>query len=167
MNSLIENRRSIRKYKSGKSVAKEQLKQLLGAAMMAPSARNLRPWEFIAVTDRKTLDEIMKIHPYTTMLETAGAAIIVVAVPQAETSVNYFPQDCAAATLNILLEAVSQGLGTCWCGVYPHRDRTAPLQKLFHLSGEKIPFNVIAVGVPDETPGPRGFYDESKVTFIE
>ena len=30
----------------------------------------------------------------------------------------------------------------------------------------KLPFNVMAVGVPDEDPSPRGQYDESKVSYI-
>ena len=167
MNELIESRRSVRKYQTGKSVTKDQLKQLMSAAMMAPSARNSRPWEFIAVTNRKILDEIMKIHPYTTMLQTASAAIIVVAIPQTGTPEDYFPQDCAAATENILLEAVSMGLGTCWCGVYPKNERVDPVRKLLKIPLPKIPFNVIAIGVPDESPEPKGFFEEAKVSYIE
>lgn len=34
---------------------------------------------------------------------------------------GYFPQDCGAATQNILLEAASLGLGTCWCSIYPEK----------------------------------------------
>ena len=167
MNSIIQNRRSIRKYKNAKPVTKEQLKELLSAAMAAPTACNLRPWEFIAVTNRKILDEIMKIHPHAGMLRTATAAIIVVAVPKNETSERFFQQDCGAATENILLEAVSMGLGTCWCGVYPNKDREGAFRKLFNIPEEKIPINVIAVGVPDENPGPKGFYEETKVTYLE
>ena len=167
MNELIESRRSIRKYQAGKPVTKEQLKQLMSAAMLAPSARNSRPWEFIAVTNRKILDEIIKIHPYAKMLETAAAAIIVVAIPQTGTPDDYFPQDCAAATENILLEAVSMGLGACWCGVYPKNERVDPIRKLLKNPLPKIPFNVIAVGVPDESPGQKGFYEEKKVSYME
>jgi nitroreductase len=167
MSELIENRRSIRKYKSDKPVTREQLNRLLGAAMMAPSARNHRPWEFIAVTKREVLDEIAQVHPYAAMCKTATAAIIVVAVPQTLTTGDYFPQDCAAAAENILLEAVSLGLGTCWCGVYPKEDRMAPISKLFNILNPKIPFCVIAIGTPDEAPARRGFFDESRVTYID
>ena len=166
MNTAIENRRSIRKYQSDKPVTRDQLNQLLEAAMLAPSARNSRPWEFIAVTNRKTLDEISKVHPYAKMLETATAAIIVVAIPKEETPEGYFPQDCAAATQNILLEAVSLGLGTCWCGVYPRDERIDSLRKLLHIKEPKIPFNVIAVGTPAESPDKKGFFDEARVTYI-
>jgi nitroreductase len=167
MNPLIEKRRSIRKYQTGKPVTREQLDQLLGAAMLAPSACNYRPWEFIAVTKREVLDDIAKIHPYATMCQTASAAIIVVAIPQTDGPQGYFSQDCAAATQNILLEAVSMGLGTCWCGVYPREERIASIREYFKIPEPKIPFNVIAIGTPDESPDRRGFFDPVKVFYIE
>ena len=150
-----------------KPVTKEQLKQLLTAAMLAPSACNSRPWEFIAITKRDVLDEIARIHPYAKMCETASAAIIVVAIPQEGRPEGYFPQDCAAATQNILLEAANMGLGTCWCGVYPRAERMAEIAKRFGVREPKLPFNVIAVGAPGEAPAPRGFYEEAKVAFVE
>jgi len=167
MNELIENRRSVRKFKTDKPVTREQLNMLLEAAMMAPSACNTRPWEFIAVTKREILDEIARVHPYAKMCKTAQAAVIVVAIPQIKMPAGYFPQDCAAATQNILLEAAALNLGTCWCGVYPKEEHIASMRKLFNISEPKIPFNVIAIGTPDEIPVKRGFFDETKVSYIE
>ena len=167
MIKAIETRRSIRKYHADKPVTKEQLKQLLEAAMLAPSARNTRPWEFIAVTCRKTLDEIVSIHPYAQMCKTATAAIVVVGVPQEDGLQGYFAQDCGAATQNILLEAVDMGLGTCWCGVFPREERIGPFSELFKIEAPKVPFCVIAVGVPDESPDKRGYYEEAKAQYIE
>ena len=135
--------------------------------MAAPSACNARPWEFIAITKREMLDEIAKSHPNAKMCNTATAAIIVIAIPQSGKPEGYFPQDCGAATQNILLEAVSMGLGTCWCGVYPKEDRMASLRTLLHISEPKIPFNVIAIGTPDEDPVQRGLFEEGKVLYIE
>jgi nitroreductase len=167
MYNPIENRRSIRKFRADKPVTKEQLNKLLEAAMLAPSACNTRPWEFIAVTKRETLDKIAEIHPYAQMCLTAPAAIIVIAIPQVEMPEGYFPQDCGAATQNILLEAASMGLGTCWCGVYPKEERIISFRELFNIQEPKIPFNVIAIGTPDEAPDRRGFFEETKVTYIE
>ena len=168
MIEAIENRRSIRKFNPEKPVTREQLNRLLEAAMMAPSACNSRPWEFIAVTKREVLDEIVRVHPYAGMCATATAAIIVVAIPQTKNvPEGYFPQDCGAATQNILLEAASLGLGTCWCGVYPRDELIPSIRKIFNISEPKIPFNVIAIGTPAEAPQRRGFFEESKVTYIE
>jgi nitroreductase len=167
MNQLTENRRSVRKFQADKPVTREQLNSLLEAAMSAPSACNSRPWEFIAITKRETLNEIAHVHPYAKMCETATAAIIVVAVPPTGDPEGYFPQDCGAATQNILLEAVSMGLGTCWCGVYPKEKLIASIRDLFKIPKKKIPFNVIAIGTADESPVKRGFFEETKITYID
>ena len=167
MTEIINARRSIRAYRTDTPVTREQLDQLLHAAMLAPSACNSRPWEFIAVTKREVLDEIARAHPYAQMCKTAAAAVIVVAVPQNGRPEGYFPQDCGAATENILLEAVALGLGTCWCGVYPKEERMSSIAELFDIQAPKIPFCVIAVGVPGEQPERRGFYEESKVRYID
>ena len=44
---VIRARRSIRKFKPGAVVTDDQIKLLLEAAMLAPSACNTRPWEYI------------------------------------------------------------------------------------------------------------------------
>ena len=127
MNALetIRSRRSIRKYKEGAEIPKEDLKQILEAAMMAPSACNTRPWEFVVLQDREKLNALMKVHPYVSMLKTASLAIIVCAKPEVQEGIcpGYFPQDCGAATQNILLAAKELRYGTCWCGVYPKEER--------------------------------------------
>lgn len=165
MNKAIISRRSIRKYKKDKPVTKEQLASLARAAMLAPSARNSRPWEFIAITKREILDELKKIHPYAP-LETAAAAIIVVAIPQEEYIKGFFPQCCSAATQNILIEAAEIGLGACWCGIYPREERMVDISALLNIKEPKIPFSLITVGHPDEEPEMRGFFEESKITYI-
>jgi len=167
MSELIENRRSIRNFETAKPVTREQIDRLLEAAMMAPSACNSRPWEFIAVTKREILDEIARLHPHAKMCETAAAAIVVVAIPQEGKPQGFFPQDCGAATQNILLEAVSLGLGTCWCGIHPNEERLPFFRTMFDIPLPKIPFCVIAVGTPAEFPRRRGFFDKSKVTYID
>jgi len=168
MNQLIQNRQSIRKFQADKPVTREQLNMMLEAAMFAPSACNTRPWEFIAITKREILNAIASVHPYAKMCETATAAIIVVVIPQdGIMPEGFFPQDCAAATQNILLEAVSMGLGTCWCGVYPKEERIGSIRKLLNIPESKIPFNVIAIGIPDESPVKRGFFEEKKVSYVD
>jgi nitroreductase len=100
------------------------------------------------------------------MLRTAALAIVICALPdtQKDIAVGYFPQDCGAATENILLAAVSLGLGACWCGVYPREERIPSVKETLGISS--LPFCVIAVGTPDESPSPRGHYDKTKVRYI-
>ena len=55
--TVIHNRKSVRNF-TGESVSQVQLEILLNAATAAPSAVNCQPWEFIVITDRKTLDKL-------------------------------------------------------------------------------------------------------------
>jgi nitroreductase len=72
----ILNRKSIRRY-TNRPVEDELIKQLLRAAMAAPSAVNEQSWEFVVVKDKKILNSITEIHPYAQMLKEASVAIIV------------------------------------------------------------------------------------------
>ncbi|MDR0461082.1 MAG: nitroreductase family protein [Nitrososphaerota archaeon] len=165
----IRDRKSIRNYVPKANMSEVQIKELLEAAMLAPSACNSRPWTFIVVQNREKLEEITKIHPYTQMLTTASCAILVCADLNLQSGVSkgFYPQDCGAATQNILLQAAELGLGTCWCGIYPKMDKVKAFRSLFELSDNIVPFCVIAVGIPAEEMGGRGFYEEDKVKWIK
>ncbi|MFR6330750.1 MAG: nitroreductase family protein [Eisenbergiella sp.] len=162
----IRARRSIRKYKKGAVIPKEHIHQMLEAAMMAPSACNTRPWEFVVVETEEIREQIMKSHPYTQMLKTASLAIVVCGRPDLQESVcaGFWPQDGGAAIQNLLLQAKELGYGTCWCGCYPVMERVKELQEILSVTSQ--PLAVIAVGEADEEPAARGFYDETRVKFL-
>jgi len=168
----INNRRSIRKFKPT-PITKEQTRLLLEAAMLSPSACNTRPWRFIAITNREMLDKIAESHAHARMLAAAPLAIVVVALPATqEGNMNglpfgFYPQDCGAATQNIMLQAEAMGLGTCWCGVYPKGEKMAALAQLLEIPKGELAFCVIAVGEKDEEPAQRGKYEEDKVEWVE
>ena len=169
INEIIEKRKSIRQYDPNGVITDEQLKELLTAAMLAPSACNMRPWEFIVVRNRDYLNKITEFHSWTKMLSNAQAAIVVTANPdlqKGKAGEGMWQHDCGAATENILLQAAHLGLGTCWCGLHPVEKYMSETRKLFNLSENIVPFCVIAVGVPAEKFGSRGFYEESKVTWL-
>lgn len=61
---IIENRRSIRKYKNQK-VEKEKIEAILLAGLQAPSPKNRQPWRFVIISDenkRKDLATKMRNH---------------------------------------------------------------------------------------------------------
>jgi len=167
----IKKRRSIRKFNPNGVVTDGQIKTMLEAAMLAPSAVNSRPWEFIIVKNRQKLDEITAKHPYAQMLKTTSLAIIMTANPKAlervrMSGIEMWQHDCGAAAQNILLQAAEMDLGTCWCGIHPNEDRMDAFRKLFDISEDRVPFCVIAVGIAAEEFGSRGFYDEKKVKWV-
>lgn len=57
-------------------------------------------------------------------------------------------QDLAAATENILIEAVELGLGGCWQSVAPDEERMETVRQIIGAPQEVCPFCLIALGVP-------------------
>ena len=162
----IRARRSIRKFKPDAGVPREDVEKMLEAAMMAPSACNTRPWEFFVAESPAVKNKLCETHPYAGMLKTAALAIVVCALPEAQKKMcpGFFPLDCGAAVENLLLQAAALGYGTCWCGCWPREDRAEAVREV--LGAKSVPVALIAVGVPDEDPPARGFYEPAKVTFL-
>jgi nitroreductase len=158
----IFSRRSIRKFTS-EGVPEQTIEELLKAGMAAPSAGNQQPWQFVVIDDRKILDEIPTVHPYSAMLKEANVAILVCGDPKAEKHKGYWVQDCSAATQNILIAVEALGLGAVWLGVYPREDRVAGIRKLLGLPEHIVPLSLIPVGYKGEQKPPANRYDASRV----
>lgn len=147
----IFHRRSIRSY-TDIPVTDEQITRLLEAAMMAPSAGNAQPWQFIVVRDRERLAHIKEINPYAGMAEKAPVGILVNGDLSLEKHPGFWVQDCGAAVQNLLLAAHAEGLGTVWTGIYPLQDRVEGFSKLFELPEHIIPLAFIPIGQPAHQP---------------
>lgn len=162
MNEIFK-RRSIRKY-TDKKVSEEDIEKVLRAAMCAPSAGNEQPWEFIVVEDRAQMNALMEQNPYSNMLKEASCAIVVCGdLSLQKFDYDFWTQDCAAATQNILLEAVSLGLGAVWLGTYPIKERTEGIQKTLDLPDNIVPFSVISVGHPNEKREPVDTFKPERI----
>lgn len=147
--SSIFTRKSVRKYKN-RQVSDEIVTYLLKAAMQAPSAGNEQPWEFIVLRDKKTMKNLMDVHPYSGMLPSADVAIVVCGNRSREVFEGYWVQDCSAATENILLAAEEKEVGAVWLGVYPLEERIEGVKRLLGLPENVIPLSIVPVGYPDE-----------------
>ncbi|MDR1917684.1 MAG: nitroreductase family protein [Christensenellaceae bacterium] len=163
----IKNRKSIRNFDPNGKITKEEITEMLTAGMLAPSACALYPVEYVVVGDRKKLNEIMKIHPYTGMLKNATHAIIVVANVTKTNAIarGMYVQDCSASAENILLQAASMGIGTCWCAINPNPKLISAFHAALNLPDNMEPFCCIAVGIPAEPFGSRGKFDAAKIKW--
>lgn len=161
----IESRRSVRKYLPI-DIPMEHLDKILHAAMLSPSAGNTRPWDYIAVKNKEIIQKLHKAHPWSRSLTTASALVIVLARPerQFQKEDNCWPIDCGAASMAILLASMEYGYGTCWCGIYPYEGIVSEFQKI--LNTEAVPVSMISIGVPDENPAQKGFFDKNRVTYL-
>ncbi len=159
----ILSRRSCRSY-TEETISDELVEQLLKAGMSSPSACNQRPWHFVVVDDRETLNNISDIQAYSPMLRQAPMAIVICSDGgDPAMSAPYWPQDCAASTQNILLAARAVGLGAVWLGIYPDETRAAGLRKLLTMPETFTPFCVISLGHPAKAPRPIDRYEPERV----
>lgn len=129
---VINCRRSIRSYQDRK-VSDDVVEKVLAAAMMAPSAADSRPWEFVVIDDNGLKEEISHIHPYIKMIKQAPLGVLVCANLKKEKVPGYWPQDCSAAIQNLLLAAYGCGLGAVWTGVHPVQERVDQFRQLLNL----------------------------------
>lgn len=161
--AAIRTRRSIRAY-TDEPVAEADIKEILTAAMYAPSGGDQQPWRFVVVDDPKLLEAIPTLHPHAAMAAKAPLAILVCADRAAEVKTSgYLPQDCAAAVQNMLLAAHALGLGAVWCSVHPKEDRQERFNRLFGLPEGVTAMALVVIGRPaQDVPQPER-YDPKKV----
>ncbi|WP_435170712.1 nitroreductase family protein [Paenibacillus glycanilyticus] len=58
---VIHDRRSVRKYDTSVHVPDEEIKELIGEAILAPNAHNLNTWRFMVFTDPVLKERLHKI----------------------------------------------------------------------------------------------------------
>ena len=154
-------RTSIRSYQD-RPVEQEKIEN-----MAAPSAVDKRPWHFIVVTDKQKLQGLAEANPNAGMAARAPLAIVVCGdKTKALTRVpDYWVQDVAAATENILLAAQGMGLGAVWTGTYPNEDRVKGVTNVLNLPEHIIPFCTIVIGYPEKYQTPKDKWDDSNISY--
>ena len=157
----ILTRRSIREY-SDEIVTREQERQLLEAAMAAPSAHNKQPWHFIVIRDKTILDKIPEFHQYSKMLRKASLAIVVCGDQNIQDT-DFWIHDCSAATENILIAANAMGLGAVWLGVHPSEDLINNTKGLLGIPEHVTPLGIVSIGYPSVEKPPRQNYNPKRV----
>lgn len=158
-------RKSVRKFKPGK-IERHKIDMAVRAAMAAPTARDMRPWEFIVIDDRKVLDELSDKLPYAKMGKDAQYGIVVAGDLNKQNGghdSDYWIVDCSAATENLLLTIEYFKLGAVWTAVYPNEDRIKPVKEVLGLPDNIVPLAFIPIGIPDGSEKPKDKYDEKKI----
>ncbi len=158
MISIINSRRSVRKFKSDQ-VSDGDVKEILEAAMNAPSAMNEQAWQFVVLRE-KALDDFLAINSNTPKGAPVG---ILVCGDLNKSRDDFYIQDCSAATQNILLAVHSKGLGSVWTTIFP--DARVAVKKLLELPDHIVPFSFTPIGRPTTMQSAQSRYDEKKVHF--
>ncbi|MFA5929591.1 MAG: nitroreductase family protein [Candidatus Micrarchaeia archaeon] len=158
----IMTRKSVREF-GYRPMPDDALERILAAGMQAPSARNGQPWHFVVVAQREALMRIPEFSPYTKMVSEASAGILVCGDTKNTRSGEYFVQDCAAATENILLAAHALGMGGVWTGIYPDRKKMEGFRKLLGIPAHIAPVAFAVIGFPKKIEAAEPRYDKARV----
>ena len=161
---VILTRRSVRKYYK-KPISEKIVKDILEAAMCAPSAGNEQPWHFVLIDDPEILGKIPTFHNHAQMLKDAAIAILVCGDMQFDEHNGMWIQDCSAATQNILLVVRAKELGAVWLGIFPREERITGMKELLNIPDTVIPFSLISIGYPTVKQGRVDRYNSKRIHY--
>ncbi|MBU4266536.1 MAG: nitroreductase family protein [Candidatus Altiarchaeota archaeon] len=142
---IIKNRRSVREFLD-KEVDDSLIEKILEAGRWAPSGLNNQPWRFVIVRDRAMKDGLAEQTKYGHIIKGAPASIAVFLDNSAGYDRTKDVQAMGACIQNMLLEAHSLGLGTCWLGEILNKKEA--VGEILNTPGEFELMAVIAVGHP-------------------
>ena len=188
---IIQHRRSVRVYKSGK-VTDRQLATILEAGRWAPSGANTQPWEIVVTRDRKKMKRIREIYDnewkqrkredpvnYKGLKKdyVGDVSVVLLMCADARTKQVYlttrqpgdreklFQASIANAVQQMMLAAASMNLGTVWVSV---REEVEPeLRELFQIPPELRLLWVVPIGRARSWPPAKPRRQVSAFTHFE
>ena len=153
---VIEKRRSIRGYDESKKASREDLEEIVKAAILAPSWKNSQVSRYHIAVSEEGLAKVRANLPEFNANNTKGASAIIIATivenrsgyegdGSATTEFDHNEwgiYDLGLATENMVLKAEELGLGTLIMGI---RDAEG-LKKALEIPENEIVVSVISVG---------------------
>ena len=160
--TLIENRRSVRKYSSHTNVTKEQIQQLVQAALEAPSWKNTETGRYYCVLSEEIVNKIREnCLPGARNAEKSEHAALIVTTfvhnragfqtdgtPDNELGNGWGCYDLGLQNANLILKATDLGLSTLIMGLR----EADKLREILSIPETETIAAVIAVGKAAEEP---------------
>ena len=160
LQNALETRRSIRKYQA-KPVEPEKIRQMIQAAILAPSWKNSQVTRYYVAQTEEALQKVREALPEFNRNNTKDAPVLIVSTivkgrsgynvdgtASNELEDGWGCYDCGMQNMNLLLKATELGLGTLVMGI---RD-AGKLKEVFEIPEEEIVVSVIGVGYADVDP---------------
>ena len=159
--NVLEERRSIRKYKNLK-VERELIEQCIECAILAPSWKNSQTARYFVVENEELLLSLKeKALPEFNAQNVKDAPVLIVSAfvknragferngtPTNECENGWGFYDLGLHNMNLILKATELGLGTLVMGI---RDE-AKIRELLQIDESMTIASVIALGYPDIAP---------------
>lgn len=167
--NLIMSRRSVREYKKDE-VEKEKLLKVLEAARWSPSSGNVQNWRFAVIDDASVKMQLAEACIGQYWLTSAPIIIIVLSDESKLTLLfgekgesTYSVENCSLAMANMMIEAKSIGLDSCWVGAFDE-DKVLRVLKCddpnIHVRG------VLVVGYAAVVPPPPKRLELKELVFF-
>ena len=141
----IAARRSVRRYKP-EPIPEESIGRIMEAARLAPSAGNRQPWRFVVTKDPGVRRALARAANNQDFVGQAPAVITVLGDP--EVSERWHLRDPMIAAEHMALQAVEEGLGTCWIGAFDE----AEVKRILKVPDKLRVVCLLPVGKPAEVP---------------
>ena len=154
LEEAINKRRTIRRF-TQETIPSEILKKLIDYARVAPAGNNIQSVEYIIVESLEMRQKMFPLVRWAASLPKElrtpesgrePTAYIIVLV-NTKIKKSYYDFDVGAAVENILLGAVTFGIGTCWMGSI----KGDKIRVLLDIPDFYEIKHVISLGYPDET----------------
>lgn len=146
----IQQRFSVREYLD-RPVEEEKLHRVLEAARLAPSGGNRQPWAFIVVRDAALRQQLTAAAKGQAFVGQAPVVLVACATDPGSVmscQVEAYAVNVAIAVDHMTLQAVEEGLGTCWIGAF---DQQAVKDLLGIPEGVKV-VALLPLGYPAVSP---------------
>jgi nitroreductase len=151
---VIEARHSVRRFRR-RTVRAEELRTILAAAQLAPSAGNLQAYSIVVVTGQATTQALVRAAFDQDFLADAAAVLVFLAEPGrtegtygARGVALYCVQDATIAAAYAQLAATDLGLASCWVGAF----RDAEVARVVGAAPPLRPVAMLAIGHAGESP---------------
>lgn len=153
----IKTRRSVRAYKQD-PVPEDMLDAVLEAGTYAPTGMGRQSPVIVAVTDKDTRNQLMKMNAAVMGTDSDpyyGAPVIVLVL--ADASAHTYVQDASCVLENMMLAAHSLGLGSVWINrekeMFESKEGKQLLEK-WNLPSTLVGVGALALGYPAAQPAP-------------
>lgn len=175
LQNVIEARRSVRKYDASKQVTKEQVAEIVAAAIQAPSWKNSQTARYhVILSDEAKQNFLTDCLPEFNAKNSQGAALVVTTFvanragfnregqPDNEVGNGWGFYDLGLHNENFVLKAKEMGLDTLIMGL---RDE-AKIREMLQIPEAETIVSVIALGYGEQAPEmPKRKSPEDIVTF--